>query len=253
MFGSKRSLFSAERGSTTSWLAGITSVALLIGTVALPAVATEGDPAAPPVVVEEVQDPAVEVLPETTPVEDPAPEEVVAEEVTPVEEPAPEVVAADPAPSVDEPEVVEEPAVEAPATEAVIDQPLETVAEEPAPIVGERTDALTAEDVKSAEPAASSTDGDTPDNNSPPIDDAPFTRRAVPDASRPPPSRPRLPIPTCQTSAGSRSRSSSTAQAPSEMTQAWSTFAWRRMPSSTEWSIPGRRSPSPSSTPWAMR
>ena len=46
MFGSTRGIFSAERGSTTSWLAGITSVALLIGTVALPAVATEGDPSA---------------------------------------------------------------------------------------------------------------------------------------------------------------------------------------------------------------
>ena len=49
MFTSKRKLFSSERGAATSWLAGITSAALLIGAVALPAVAdetataTEGD------------------------------------------------------------------------------------------------------------------------------------------------------------------------------------------------------------------
>ncbi len=41
MFTSKRKLFSSERGSATSWLAGITTVALLIGTAALPAVATD--------------------------------------------------------------------------------------------------------------------------------------------------------------------------------------------------------------------
>ena len=41
MFTSKRKLFSSERGSATSWLAGITAVALLIGTAALPAVADE--------------------------------------------------------------------------------------------------------------------------------------------------------------------------------------------------------------------
>ena len=41
MFTSKRKLFSSERGSATSWLAGITAAALLIGTAALPAVADE--------------------------------------------------------------------------------------------------------------------------------------------------------------------------------------------------------------------
>ena len=41
MFTSKRKLFSSERGSATSWLAGITATALLIGTAALPAVADE--------------------------------------------------------------------------------------------------------------------------------------------------------------------------------------------------------------------
>ena len=70
MFGSKRGFFSAERGSTTSWLAGITSVALLIGTVALPAVATEGDPSAEPTTAAQSQDPAPEVTSESTPVEE---------------------------------------------------------------------------------------------------------------------------------------------------------------------------------------
>ncbi len=41
MFASKRSLFGSENGSVKAWLAGVTSVALLIGTVALPAVAEE--------------------------------------------------------------------------------------------------------------------------------------------------------------------------------------------------------------------
>ena len=41
MFASKRSLFGSENGSVKAWLAGVTSVALLIGTVALPAVAED--------------------------------------------------------------------------------------------------------------------------------------------------------------------------------------------------------------------
>ncbi len=44
MFTSKRKLFSAERGSATSWLAGITAAALIIGAAALPAVADEVAP-----------------------------------------------------------------------------------------------------------------------------------------------------------------------------------------------------------------
>ncbi len=85
MFGSKRSLFSAERGSTTSWLAGITSVALLIGTVALPAVATE-DPTAP---VDETMSQSLEAQ-ETTepaPAQDPPADPVVEPPADPVVEP----------------------------------------------------------------------------------------------------------------------------------------------------------------------
>ena len=39
MFASKRSLFNSANGSVKAWLAGVTLVALLVGTVALPAVA----------------------------------------------------------------------------------------------------------------------------------------------------------------------------------------------------------------------
>ena len=47
MFGTQR-LFSTDRGATTSWLAGVTSAALLVASIALPVAATDADPSAPP-------------------------------------------------------------------------------------------------------------------------------------------------------------------------------------------------------------
>ena len=100
MFTSRRPVFTSERGSATSWLAGITAVALLIGTVALPAVADE--PATP----EPVSTSATDETQPTTEVTEPTEPEVT--------QPT-------------EPEVTADPA----ADEAVIDEPMET--EEPAP------------------------------------------------------------------------------------------------------------------------
>ncbi len=105
MFGSKRSLFGAERGSTTSWLAGVTSVALLLATVALPAVAAaEEQPSdATNLVVAEgsavIEEPPVveEVVEEPPVVEEVVEVPVVVEEV--VEEP-PVVAVEEPAPTV---------------------------------------------------------------------------------------------------------------------------------------------------------
>ena len=55
MFASKRQSFNSERGAATSWLAGITSAALLIGTVALPAMADDGAAPEPTVTSETVE------------------------------------------------------------------------------------------------------------------------------------------------------------------------------------------------------
>ena len=55
MFASKRQSFNSERGAATSWLAGITSAALLIGTVALPAMADDGAAKEPTVTSETVE------------------------------------------------------------------------------------------------------------------------------------------------------------------------------------------------------
>ena len=157
MFTSKRGLFSAEHGATTSWLAGITSAALLVASIALPAVALdEGATPEPTAAAEEV---------------------VAADAVTVEETPAEEAPAEEAAPA-DEAVVDEPPAEEAAAEEAVIDVPLEDeVVDDPAPAVAEEP-APPAEEPASEEPApveekatASATDGETPDINSPPVEE----------------------------------------------------------------------------------
>ena len=150
MFTAKRKLFSSERGAATSWLAGITSAALILAAVALPATATEGDGAtvdpAPVVETTTPEAPAVE----SAPVEDPAPAEAPAVESPPADEAVIGEALEDEAPAADAPDA---PVADNPAPDS--DEPAS--AQEPA--------------ATSDSGASSSTDGTTPDNNSPPAVD----------------------------------------------------------------------------------
>ena len=170
MFTSKRKLFSSERGSATSWLAGITATALLIGAAALPAMAEE------PVTTSEQQT-VSETVEATAPAEEtPATAEVPA---APAEEaPAEEAVIDEP---IEDVAPADEPA--ATAEEAVIDVPIEDEApdtdpsEQPAEETPAVVEGHAASDAPSETPTedpgttTSSTDGETPDANSPPVED----------------------------------------------------------------------------------
>ena len=90
MFASKRSLFGSENGSVKAWLAGVTSVALLIGTVALPAVAEEVATPVEEQITQAAEVPAPDATTEEPPAEEPV-EAVIDEPIEAVaEEPAAE-------------------------------------------------------------------------------------------------------------------------------------------------------------------
>ena len=172
MFTAKGKLFSSERGSATSWLAGITATALLIGTAALPAVADETVTPSEEQAVSQTAEPTAKA------VEEPA---ALVEVAAPAEEAAPEAVIDEPLEDV---APAEEPAADDPATEEAVigdpivdESPASDQSEQPAadaPAVSEEPAATE----ESAQPlaedpstGASSTDGDTPDANSPPVEE----------------------------------------------------------------------------------
>lgn len=109
MFGSKQCPSTPDRGSTTGWLAGFISIGLVVGAVALPAIAEET----------------------------PAPEEATS--VSAPEAPATEFVAEEAAPEATEEAVIDQPleTVVEEAEEAVIDEPLQTVVADPEPATEE--------------------------------------------------------------------------------------------------------------------
>ena len=167
MFNSKRKLFSSERGAATSWLAGITSAALILAAVALPATATEGDgTTVDPAPIVETTPPAAPAV-EDAPAEEPAVESTPAEDLAPAEAPAVESTPADEA-IIGEALEDDAPAADAPDAPAA-DAPDAPAADDPAPASDEPAPAPEPA-VPADAGAASSTDGTAPDNNSPPVE-----------------------------------------------------------------------------------
>ncbi len=173
MFGTQR-LFSTDRGATTSWLAGVTSAALLVASIALPVAATDADPSAPPedqvseTLVAEDTAAAEEAAAEEAAAEEAAAEEVAAEEEAVIGEPL-EALAGD------------EEASEAPNDDAAA-AAAETPASDPAPPAADepkQSDESSAPAEGTKSPATS--DGSDSSDNAPPVvEERVFGIKAVP-------------------------------------------------------------------------
>ena len=171
MFASKRRLFDSERGAATSWLAGITSAALLIGTVALPAMAEDG--ATPePTVTSETVDPS-EVEAQAAADAAAAEAEAAGEQQTagPAAEAEAKAAADAAAAEAEAKAAADAAAAEAEAKAAADAAAAEAEAQAAADAAAAEAEAVIGEPVEDVATGASSTDGDTPDINSPPVEE----------------------------------------------------------------------------------